>query len=382
MTGRRLLVYGLALAAALPLPLAAQNSAYGVLGIGFPARQAAVAARAVGGGSVAFDPESPLNPAAPARLTRVTVAASWATEFRSYTAGGVSAAGLRATTFPLLLIGGSLGRSRFGYSVGYAGYAERTFDVTASDQVLVGGQPVDVVDRVSSKGGITDVRAALSWSPLSTVSVGVAGHILGGRTKSRVLRQFSDASLRPFADSVDEGFSGLGMSVGILTAPVSTLWLAAAVRIDTRLERSQSSTVTEDVDLPVSLTGGLQYTPHPAFRFSGTATWRTWSDAAPDLAPLGRGVAFDTWEVGVGVEIGGPQSGLSKFPLRLGVRWAQLPFSANAEQPREIDLAMGSAMSMAGGRANLDFSLERVLRDGGNAKERVWQVALGLQLRP
>jgi hypothetical protein len=90
---------------------------------------------------------------------------------------------------------------------------------------------------------------------------------------------------------------------------------------------------------------------------------------------------FDTWEIGTGVELGGPDAG-SHFPLRLGFRYATLPFSPTAEQPREIDIAGGSAMTFARGRAVFEFAVERAIRDGGGASERAWQLFFGLTIRP
>ncbi len=71
-----------------------------------------------------------------------------------------------------------------------------------------------------------------------------------------------------------------------------------------------------------------------------------------------------------------------KIPIRLGFRYAQLPYSPTKQQPHEIDLALGSGLSFAAGRANFEFALERVFRDGGGASERAWQLSFGLLVAP
>ena len=70
------------------------------------------------------------------------------------------------------------------------------------------------------------------------------------------------------------------------------------------------------------------------------------------------------------------------LPLRVGVRYRQLPFSNLTTQPTELALAAGSGLVFAQRRAELDFSLEHVQRTGGGADERGWQIAVGIVVLP
>ena len=91
---RRSIVLLAALLASAPSVLEAQNSVYGVLGIGLPGRPVGTRARATGGGISAFDARSPLNPGAVAGFRRVTVMGVVGTSLWNYTAGDTAVDGL------------------------------------------------------------------------------------------------------------------------------------------------------------------------------------------------------------------------------------------------------------------------------------------------
>src|SRR4029077_346213 len=119
---------------------------------------------------------------------------------------------------------------------------------------------------------------------------------------------------------------------------------------------------------------GVEYRPSPFLRFASTGVWRSWSSASPNLAATGS-KAFDTFDTSVGVEVGGGKGGFP-VPLRLGFRYATLPFSPTASQPKEIDLSAGSGFALSRGRAQILGAVERAMRDGGGVTERSWQVTL------
>jgi hypothetical protein len=91
--------------------------------------------------------------------------------------------------------------------------------------------------------------------------------------------------------------------------------------------------------------------------------------------------AFNTFNTGFGIEIGGAKGG-PPIPLRLGVRHGTLPFSPTTDQPHETALSAGTGIALSNGRAQLLFSVERVLRDGANLTERSWELTFGLHIRP
>ena len=269
---------------ALPTLLLAQNSAYAVLGVGFPNPPFSIVARSLGGGIATVDPQSSLNPGAVALINALSVQGASLQEFRRYTIGGTDVTGLSQTRFPYGGLAGRFGAKRVSYAVGFSEYAERTFDITTSDTITLRGVPVPVSDHSGSAGAVVDLRAALAWAASPRLGFGVAGHLLGGSAKRFTLRQFTDSTYRAFSDTVDEKFSGAGISAGVVATPVRGLRLGASARIDSRLTRKVSSRDVGSIGLPATLAAGFELRPDSAFRFAGSMTWRSWSHVAADVA--------------------------------------------------------------------------------------------------
>jgi len=147
----------------------------------------------------------------------------------------------------------------------------------------------------------------------------------------------------------------------------------------TGAEEARASSWARLRERHATIDAGVLFLPVPVLRTAVSLSWAGWSRASDDLARYGGGTAFDTFGVGGGLELGGIGLGL---PLRLGARYATLPFSPNDEQPREIDLSMGTGIGLAGGLALLDVAVERVMRDGAGVSEQAWHVSLGVRVRP
>ncbi len=380
MTGRAAVTVGLLMA--IGAPLAGQASVYGVLGVGFPGRAVSVHSRGLGGGFDALDPRSAVNPAALVFNGLLTVSGMTETTSRRYEASGVTAEGLRDTRFPVAMIGGQIWGSPLSFGVSYALYAERSFDIQTIDTVRLRDSDVVVTDRLRSDGGITDIRFGLAWSVSERVQVGGAFHLLSGSTRERLQREFDDPEYAPVAQRGDVDYSGTGVSLGVMVTPSRRLRAGLAARRDGRLDVSDPLLPVPEVQLPWSVTAGWTYVPFRLLRWSASATWRSWGRADADASAGLIHQVFDTWEIGSGVEIGGSDIGVSRIPLRLGFRYAQLPFSPTADQARELDFSVGTALAFASNRAIIDAAVERAIRDGGGAVERAWQISLGLTVRP
>lgn len=377
MMRRAMLVIAALLGVAVPVE--AQNSGYGILGIGFPTRPTSVRGRALGDGIAATDYQSALNPGALGLAENLTVAVGVSQEYRNLTLVGVETGGLQQVRFPYAVLSGRLGRTRLAYSLGFFEYAERTFDLSSTDTVTLRGAPVIVTDRNGSAGAVVDGRGALAWSLNAKWSLGTAVHVLGGSARLTARRAFSDSSYRPYVETSDAAFSGFGWSIGVLATPSAKFRAGLAARVDGRLSRSVDRVPGTDISLPMSVTGGFEARLATAARFSASGSWRSWSKAAAG-AEAGT-QAFDTWEAGAGLELGGvPRS--TRFPIRLGARYATLPFSATMEQPHELNLTAGTRIRFAESHAQFDFTVERIMREGGNVTERVWHFILGLELLP
>jgi hypothetical protein len=378
---RRLPLLLLALLLLVSSDAIAQSSVYSVLGIGFVGRPIGTRARGTEGGVAAFDPGSALNPATVARFRQISVTGSIGTSVRSYEALGVSADGLSDTRSPFGQLAGWIRGTPVSFAFSFYPYADRTYHLITSDSVTIRGDEVGVSDRISSDGAVTDVGGTLAYSLSSRVSLGAALHLITGSTRAEASRSFDNPVYRDAVEQVLVGFSGIGVSGGFMATLHPRLRIAGSFRTDSDLKTVADSVPFSKVGLPVSVSGGLWLIPSEAIQLTGTVTHQSWSDAHGDLQAIGGANAFDTWEVGTGVELGGTPA-TKMVPLRLGFRYAELPFSPNDDQAREIGVSFGTAILFAGGRGIFDLSIERISRKGAGAEERAWYFTFALTGRP
>jgi len=356
---------------------AAQTSIYGIRGLGFPGRVAGSRERALGSGLLPLDPGSPVNPAAVAGFGGVTVQIMGETDLRRYSVDTVDVGGLSSTRFPLAQLGGRIGPTPLSFALSFAQYTERSYDLTYTDTVELRGQQVAFEERTTSRGGVADVRGALGYRLSTRLWLGAGIHLLTGSAKLTFLRAFADSAYRPYRIETEESIRGFGVSAGAIWVPGTRVALGISVRSDTRAEVKVDSVTAADVDLPVTVVGGVRLAPVRPVRWATSVTWRSWSTADDDLVAR----AFDTWEVGSGLEFGGPEAG-SRVPIRLGFRYAMLPFSPTDEQPHEIDLSLGLGLVFAASRGLVDLALERVMRTGPGSDETAWQLSWTVTVRP
>ena len=170
----------LTICALAPIPVIAQNSVFGVHGIGYPGRPVSARVRALGGGPGVFDARSAINPATISGLGRLVVTASSATSLRNYTSLDSVVADLSETRFPFALIGSSVTTTPISIALSYSGYAERSYDLVTYDSVTIRDELLAVEDRISTIGAVADIRGALAWRIMPRLSVGGAVHVLSG----------------------------------------------------------------------------------------------------------------------------------------------------------------------------------------------------------
>ena len=366
-TGRVLLGAAVLLSGYPPVRLSAQDSQFGIRGLGTPGRFETVRARSTGGAFGPFDPMSPLAEASLADLPQLTATAMGGTSYRDAEAAGATTS-LRASRFPVMGLAGPV----FGHLVlggGFTTYLDRTWDVTLRDSMLLRGTMQPYSDELTSDGGVADLRLAAALRVGSRFALGAAVHVLSGSTRETAGRTFDDTAYHAIKQSDEVRYDGVGVSGSALLDLLPALRLTVFARSDNRLRARLGDVVTTQTDLPNTVGGGLRWAPSPSVRLAGALTRRTWATA-------GAG-AFNTLSWSAGLEVG---SGFS--PLRLGARGGQLPFGAGAAAPTELGLAAGTGRAFARGRALVDVGLEHLERKGGGLSERVWTFLLGLTVRP
>ena len=352
----------------LTAPARAQDSQFGIRGLGTPGRSESVRARATGGAFAPFDPFSPLLEASVADLQRVSVGVTGGTSWRTVDVGNESAA-LRASRFPAFVIGGPIA-GRLVLAGGFSTYLDRSFGIVTHDTLDVRGNPEPVTDEITSDGAVTDLRMALAARLNRRLALGVALHGLTGSTRVSAERRFADTTHYVTSTIRDEvAYHGLGGSVSALLDLNADLRLAGWVRSDTKLRADiRGRTVATD-DLPFAFGGGVRWRPGTEAVFAAAVAWRYWAGAGPN--------AHDTFNWSFGTELGSLTS-----PLRFGVRGGQLAFGPGVKAPTEFGISTGIGKQFSGGRGRLDFGLERLERKGAGLTERVWTVLLGLTVRP
>ncbi len=366
-SGALALTLGLA-ALAGPRAARAQDSQFGIQGLGVPGRWESVRARATGGAFAPFDAFSPLLEAPLAEVRRVSAGLTGGTSWRSVDVAGGDAS-LRGTRFPAFVIAGPLA-GRVVLAAGFSTYLDKTFGVTTRDTIDLRGELEPVTDEIRSDGAVSDLRLAVAARVHRRVALGVAVHGLTGSTRVLAQRRFDDSTTYRNSSARDEiaygGFGGSGSALFDLT---SDLRIAAWARADTRLRANIRGRTVAESDLPFAAGGGVLWRAGGEAVFGGAVAWRFWAGAGP--------TAYDTFSWSLGTELGNP-----RFPLRLGVRGGQLPFGPSGSAPTEFAVAAGLGRQFSADRGRLDLTVERLARDGGGLSERVWSVLFGLTVRP
>ncbi len=369
--------------AVLAPPLAAQASQFGVRGLGLPGRSASARAIATGGALGLFDGESSLNPASLASLPMTTAVFTAANSFRNSTnpAGTVSN---RDSRFPQMLVGGPIPRSRLAVAVSYSLFADRDFQLVSTGIASPRGVPIAVTDTLTARGGIADLRVATAWAVTPEFVVGGAVHFLTGSNRMSTRRVWGDPDYAALEERAELSYHSVGFSAGVLFRPSSRLDLAATIRRDGTLQVERDSTPSNRITMPMTVSGAARFHVTRSLDVAGQASFRNWSKSDAGLVGAGAVGARDTKEFSGGIELFRDSRRPSNKPLRLGVRYADLPFLLDAVgQPSEFGVSVGTGVRFARDLGGLDLAVERVQRkQGAGYKESAWQVTLGVSVRP
>ena len=381
---RRVALFLLAVWGVAPNAADAQSSQFGVRGLGLPGRSASAHSLGLGGAFGLFDGESSLNPAALGALTQTTSlftsSASWRTSVNP--AGTASATDAR---FPQILIGGPVPKTPLALGFSYSTYADRDFTLVSTGVASPRGVPINVIDTLSSLGGISDLRLAVAYVVSPRALFGAGLHFLTGSNRLRSRRSWEDSSYLAIAERAELSYQGVGFSAGVLLHPSSGLAIAGAIRQDGSLnvQRDSSKSSSGTIKLPLSLSGAVRFRAHRGIELTGAITARNWSTSDAGLREEGAVGAVNTFEVNGGVELLTNVRRPTQKPLRLGIRYAELPFLlTRGSQPKDLGLSIGSGFRFSGDRGGIDLSLERFQRkQGSDYRENGWIFSVGISVR-
>src|SRR5437870_9809009 len=145
-------VVAMTLLTASPRDLSAQDSQFGIRGLGTPGRWESVRARSSGGAFAPFDALSPLMEAPLADISTLTATAAGGTSHRDAQLGDTITQ-LRATRFPLMGVAGRVA-PRLVVAGGFTTYLDRSWDVTLRDSTVLRGELERYRDEITSDGSV------------------------------------------------------------------------------------------------------------------------------------------------------------------------------------------------------------------------------------
>jgi len=379
----------IAAAGAYPAADAGAQSLLSAGGLGAPVDAMDARARALGGvGTGLFGFGLSLeNPADIGAVPAPTVLVTLQPEWTQTTIAGIDQS-TSSVRFPQINAAFPIGE-RWALGAGYVGVLDQRWSATVADTLVLSGEPVAVEDRFVSDGGVAAFRAGAAYRIPAGLSVGVRVDGYTGSLTRSLTREFDpESGLRPAAEQQGWSYSGIGVGAGASWTFEDRAKVAGSFAVGGTLRAEAIDTLpgVEERDYTVPATASLGGSARiaPATVVSASARWTGWSNQ--DELFAGTGGARDYLRVGGGVEWEGPARGGANFPVRLGLRYAQLPFGwtpageGDLDFPNERAITGGIGARIAEGAIRTDLSMEAGSRGGETAgfEESFWRVNLSL----
>jgi long-subunit fatty acid transport protein len=274
-------------------------------------------------------------------------------------------------------------RSVAAFGISFSNYTSRDFTVVTEDTLDLRGVPVGVIDSFSSRGGLNDLRLAGSYRVHDHWTFGGGFHVITGSNRLQSRRVFSDSSFLSSTQKSEISYAGVGLSAGVIRQFGTRFAIAALLRTDGHVNVDLDSARVGSVDLPYTFGLGLRLQPAGQLQLGVQSIVRTWSGANSDLLQQGGTGAKNTFEVAAGAEYTSDPKRPYRRPIRLGARYATLPFPlVPGEQGHEFGVSLGTGMRFAQQRAGIDLSLEHLWRSEGVYSERAFLISVGVSVRP
>jgi hypothetical protein len=352
-----------------------------IQGYGYPGGELSTRALATGGALADFDANSPINPAALLIGTRATVYMQYDPEFRWITGPGINTSTITAR-FPLFSISGRVGKARV--SLSYSSFLDRSWTNTYSDTQVIGNTRVPSTVTAVSSGGIADVRAAVSYTFSSRLTIGVAAHVFPGDNRILFGRAFGadSTAFGAFSQPNTFNFSGSAVSAGIFATPIDHFNVGISARLGFSMHVHEGdSTTLHDANVPNRWSASVAYDGIPGTILATRYGREGWSSMG-SLGTPGLST-FDATEFAAGLETPGPKFNSIPVAVRLGYRARQLPFGVGTQQVRETEFTGGFGIPLSQGRAALDLTAARAIRSANvGLAETGWIFSLGIAIKP
>ncbi|HSU16558.1 hypothetical protein [Longimicrobium sp.] len=382
----RTLLRGAAPAALLAAVIAGPAAGQSLLasrGLGYPLEPIDARSRGLGGVTTGLSDPFPslVNPASAAGIPAPSFIVTLQNDHYDATAGAERTSGSTAR-FPQLL-GVFPVSGRLALQLGYGSYLDQHWQVARDDSITLSTGRTAVNDRFISAGGVARFQGGVGYRLNEKISVGASLDVFTGAANDSVVRTIT--GLESVTSAVTYTYTGVQVGGGVRFQPLTNLSLSAAVHGGGHVRASSDSTGTERKDYanPLTVDAGASTLLGGRTMIVASGHWARWSALDGDLSATGG--ARDASSVSAGVEYTGFQLFRKVLPLRVGGRYAQLPFrwtGTDPAFPNERAITAGLGWRFAGRGAAIDIGGERGWRGGTAAgiDEPYWRFAFSVQV--
>jgi hypothetical protein len=376
---------GLLLAAALTAPqAAAAQSLFANRGLGLVVQPTDARARGMGGVALGIE-GADLTWANPADVVGIPAPGfklAYQHDAFSSTYGSRESDGATAR-FPLVLGAFPIG-GRAALVVGAAGFLDQNWAVEQRDTLVLGGDSVQVIDRFTSDGGVTQLRVGGGYRLLDQLVVGASlEYYLGGVRRGGA--RFFPGVVDPGCCLAEWTYSGAGATLGVEWRPSGALTVGTSASFGGALnaESADSLATNASFQIPTRIAAGASGRVSGNLLVGISGEWAGWSTLDDRLDDVGG--ARDVLSLHGGLEWDGAQVLGRPLPVRLGARRTGLPFSWGTPTgpsgwADETAVTGGLGMLLASGALRADLAAERGWRGGSDAglEESFWRTTFSI----
>jgi len=246
------------------------------------------------------------------------------------------------------------------------------------------GDDIDVTDRFLSDGGISTFQVGWAQRVGEDLSLGVEiGTRIGSveRSFQRTIDGGGVFQVVPFRTGGEWSYSGLTTLFGFQWDPIQAIRLGGTVSLSQDLKATPTEITyggAEVFDLPTEYRFGASGILTPRLALSVGFSYADWKSSNENLGP--ESLTGAVLSYGGGLEWAGPRIGIRNFPIRLGMRRSDLPFTFEGEKPTENLLSGGIGLNLMppsiGLVGAIDLAFERGTREVSSLSESFWKATV------
>lgn len=308
-------------------------------------------------------------------------------------------------------------RDKFGISAAVAPYSRSSFKfVNTGSHITESGGTVDTLNYLSensSGGGVNMVELGFGWKINPNISVGYAGSLVFASIDDEFTTDFE-------RDFITVNFtrqtSGIGFgnrfgtffSFSDMLREDDRLSIGASVNLPLTLDaekieetdkvlpngRTQTIVLKEgeglgdgNIELPMTVNGGITYHPSSLLSISTEAVYQKWSQYTNDFNIEDEQFLTDRYKLGMGFRyfpyLKNSDRFLSNFKYRLGASYDTGHLKIEGQNIETLMFSFGLGILSPKSRSSVDLSFQygfRGTHDQNLIKENIWGMSLSVNL--